>query len=32
MSARHFYEIPAMIPLIIFAFFEDPLFLGADRP
>lgn len=25
----HFYEIPAMIPLIVFAFFEDPLFLGA---
>ncbi len=27
--ARHFYEIPAMIPLIAFAAFEDPLFLGA---
>jgi len=26
---RHCYEIPAMIPLIVFAFFEDPLFLGA---
>jgi voltage-gated potassium channel len=25
----HCYEIPAMIPLIVFAFFEDPLFLGA---
>jgi voltage-gated potassium channel len=26
---RHSYEIPAMIPLIVFALFEDPLFLGA---
>ena len=26
---RHAYEIPAMIPLIVFALFEDPLFLGA---
>ena len=26
---RHWYEIPAMIPLIVFALFEDPLFLGA---
>jgi voltage-gated potassium channel len=26
---RHCYEIPAMIPLIVFALFEDPLFLGA---
>jgi len=25
----HCYEIPAMIPLIAFALFEDPLFLGA---
>jgi len=25
----HFYEIPAMIPLIAFVFFEDPFFLGA---
>ena len=25
----HCYEIPAMIPLIVFALFEDPLFLGA---
>jgi voltage-gated potassium channel len=25
----HCYEIPAMIPLIAFVFFEDPLFLGA---
>jgi voltage-gated potassium channel len=28
-AIRHIYEIPAMIPLIVFAFFEDPLFLGA---
>jgi len=27
--AKHAYEIPAMIPLIAFALFEDPLFLGA---
>jgi hypothetical protein len=27
--ARHFYEIPATIPLIVFAIFEDPLFIGA---
>lgn len=26
---RHFYEIPAMIPLIAFAMFEDPLIIGA---
>jgi voltage-gated potassium channel len=25
----HSYEIPAMIPLLIFAWFEDPLILGA---
>ena len=25
----HCYEIPAMVPLIVFVFFEDPLFLGA---
>lgn len=25
----HCYEIPAMIPLIAFALFEDPIFLGA---
>ena len=25
----HIYEIPAMIPLILFAIFEDPLLLGA---
>ena len=28
-TVRHSYEIPAMIPLIVFALFEDPLFLGA---
>lgn len=28
-AAKHDYEIPAMIPLIAFALFEDPLFLGA---
>ena len=28
-ALRHSYEIPAMIPLIVFALFEDPLFLGA---
>lgn len=28
-AAKHAYEIPAMIPLIAFALFEDPLFLGA---
>ncbi len=26
---KHCYEIPAMIPLIVFALFEDPLILGA---
>lgn len=26
---RHWYEIPAMIPLIAFELLEDPLFLGA---
>lgn len=28
-AAKHAYEIPAMIPLVAFAVFEDPLFLGA---
>lgn len=28
-AIKHCYEIPAMIPLIVFALFEDPLILGA---
>ena len=28
-ALKHCYEIPAMIPLIVFALFEDPLILGA---
>ena len=28
-ALTHSYEIPAMIPLIVFALFEDPLILGA---
>ena len=28
-AIKHAYEIPAMIPLIVFALFEDPLILGA---
>ena len=26
---RHFYEIPAMLPLVVLGFFEDPLIIGA---